>query len=383
MQIPTHAPRILLLSAFGIGVNPYIGLLRDGLAAAGAEVRMTTALTRADLGVDRPDVIHLHWLERLRSAACDHGSRARGATDLPRRALRRGVELVANLSGVYALRRWRSLRRFIARLRAFQAAGGRVAYTVHNLDPHEDAGPVERWAAARMMRLADVIHVHDASTAEAVMARCGRTRGVAIVPHGHYLDTYPNTISRAEARNRLGVPPDVFVFVCLGLLRPYKGLEELLPAFRSLPDSDAYLVLAGKPGSDDYLAALTSLAADDKRIRLAPGFVPPEHVQLYFNAADVAVLPYRQITTSGAALLAFSFGVPVIAPALGAFPNLLADGLGQRGLIFNPSAPDALAHALSLARRTDWTGTREEIMTWVRQFDWGEIGKKLLAAYEA
>jgi glycosyltransferase involved in cell wall biosynthesis len=90
------------------------------------------------------------------------------------------------------------------------------------------------------------------------------------------------------------------------------------------------------------------------------------------------VLPYRQITTSGAALLVFSFGRPVIAPALGAFPNLVT---ARRGVLYNPAEPGALPRALVQASQTDWTGTREEIMTWVAQFDWVEIGQKLLAAY--
>ncbi len=43
----------------------------------------------------------------------------------------------------------------------------------------------------QMLRQADVLHVHDASTAEAIAARYGRRDGVAIVPHGHYLTSYP------------------------------------------------------------------------------------------------------------------------------------------------------------------------------------------------
>ncbi len=106
-------------------------------------------------------------------------------------------------------------------------------------------------------------------------------------------------------------------------MRPYKGLEELLPAFRALPEADVRLLLAGQPGSHAYLAALTDLAGGDPRIHLVPQYVPAEEVQVYLNAADFCVLPYRQITTSGAALLMFSFGLPVIAPGIGAFPNLI------------------------------------------------------------
>ncbi len=379
MSQPPARLRVLLLSAVGTRINPYIGLLRDGLAAAGAAVRLAERLAPADLaGPDRPDVIHLHWLDHYDLPPTILAQRLHGATDLPRRAGRRLIETAGNLPAVYQLRRWQRLAALFGQLAAFRAAGGRMAYTVHNLDPHEDGGPADRWGAARLIRQADVVHVHDDSTAAAIAARFDRREGVIVAPHGHYLGSYPNGVGRAEARGRLGLPADAFIYVTLGLLRPYKGLEELLPAFRKTASDDALLLLAGQSGSPGYTARLTTLAAGDPRIRLFPRFVPPEDVQLYLNAADVCVLPYRQITTSGAALLAFSFGAPVIAPAIGAFPNLIA---GQRGLLYNPAAPSGLPDALAAARRRDWEGARKQIITWVAQFDWKEIGSRLLVAY--
>jgi glycosyltransferase involved in cell wall biosynthesis len=378
MSIPCHPSRVLLLSAVGTKTNPYIGLLRDGLAAAGAEVRLIARLDPGALSAFRPDVIHLHWLERYDLPQTFTVPGLRGAADLPRRALRRAAESAANAAAVYALRRRSRLLDLFGQLRAFQASGGRVAYTVHNLDPHEEAGPVERWGTAQMLALADVVHVHDASTAALVAARFGRQRDVTVVPHGHYLGCYPNTISRDEARAALSLPAGAFVFASLGMLRPYKGLEELLPAFRSLPDGDLFLLLAGKPGSKGYAGSLKTLSAGDDRIRLVARFLLPDEIQIYLNATDACVLPYRQITTSGAALLAFSFGLPVIAPALGAFPNLVT---ARRGLLYDPAAPEALRGALVQTSQTDWTGARAEIMAWVAQFDWAEIGRSLLAAY--
>jgi beta-1,4-mannosyltransferase len=379
MREPIHSPRVLLLSAVGTGINPYIGLLRDGLAAADAEVRLSPILDPAESAAFRPEVIHLHWLERYDLPSAITATGLRGATDLPRRAARRLGETVANAQPVYLLRRWGRLRHLFAQLRAFQAGGGRVAYTVHNLDPHEEAGLADKWGAMCLLGMADIVHVHDAGTADALAARFGRRHGIAVVPHGHYLAAYPNTVSRAEARVRLALPPDAFVYVCLGLMRPYKGLEELLPAFRSLPDAGIRLILAGKPGSEEYLRSLQALAADDERVQIMPRFVPPDEVQVCLNAADVAVLPYRQITTSGAALLAFSFGRPVIAPALGAFPVLLAE---SRGVLYDPAEPGALARALAQARLAERADARQQIMAWVAQFDWTEIGRELLAAYQ-
>ncbi len=353
--------RVLLLSPYGANVNPYIRLFRDGLAAAGAQVEESRALAAGQLsGAARPDVVHLHWLEGL---------------NLPPPVRVRGARRMLNSRPIYEMRRWAGSAALLRQLLAFQEAGGCVATTVHNLDPHEGGGPADRWALAALLRRARVVHVHDASTAAEIGRRFGRSAGVTVIPHGHYLSAYPNQVSRDAARDLLGLPPDAFVYVCLGLLRPYKGLEELLPAFRKLEGEKLRLLVAGRPKSASYAERLAALAAGDARIRLEPRFVPVDEVQQYLNAADVAVLPYRQTTASGAALLAFSFGLPVIAPAIGAFPNLVAAG---RGILYEAGQ---LSQAMADAPARSWTGASASILAWVRQFDWEEIGRRLVAAY--
>ena len=118
---------------------------------------------------------------------------------------------------------------------------------------------------------------------------------------------------------------DAFVFLTLGQIRPYKGIDELITAFRGVPGAHLRLIVAGHPHNDAYAASLASLAGDDARIRLQLHYVPDEDIQYYLRAADFCVLPYRRGTTSGAAILCFSFGKPVIAPDVWPFRPLLAE----------------------------------------------------------
>ena len=203
---------------------------------------------------------------------------------------------------------------------------------------------------------------------------------IAVIPHGHYIDAYPNTVARADARRTLQLPAPSTVYLFLGLIRPYKGLEELLPAFGSLPDPDARLLVAGRPRPADYAARLAAQAAGDGRLYWHPRFVPSDQVQLWMNAADVVALPYRQITTSGAAMLAWSFGKPVIAPALPAFVEPMA-AAPFLGLLYDPADPRALAEALRQAAQIDWQAQRATILAWARQFDWPGIGQQMAALY--
>jgi glycosyltransferase involved in cell wall biosynthesis len=283
---------------------------------------------------------------------------------------------------VYQLRLRRRLETLLDELEDFRQAGGTVAYTIHNVEPHEDAGAAGRRAVARLVQLADVVHVHDRSAAREMADRFGRTIGVTLAPHGHYIDSYPNTMPVEAARRALGLPQSGHVFASMGLLRPYKGLEELIPAFRAGAPPDAALVIAGKPAAPGYANRLAALADGDPRITIAPRFVPAEEVQVILNAADTAVLPYREVTSSGAAMLALSFGLPVVAPLLGAFPDLVG---GTRGILYEPRDARGLAGALAAAAARGPTNgeLRSEIIAWTRRFDWAATGRTLLAAYVA
>ncbi len=121
-----------------------------------------------------------------------------------------------------------------------------------------------------------------------------------------------------------------------GRIRPYKGIEYLLAAFKLLSVSGAgnyRLIVAGEPkkGSEEYLhrdsairyARFQSRAGHPERIQ----FIPDEEMELYFKAADVLVLPYKEIFQSGVLFLAYSFGLPVVATDVGSFREDIVEGV--------------------------------------------------------
>jgi glycosyltransferase involved in cell wall biosynthesis len=386
-----------MLSAAQREANPYIDLLCRGLAEAG--IAVTVIDDPGDDGLPaaarRADLLHLHWLELWgRPPYTSLAGLARWGT--PGRGLRGWLEPALNSAPAFARRRQRFLDRFFAALEDYKTRGGRLVYTVHNLGQHEgEGGAVEAAAMQRLLALADGVHVHAGYMADAVRRRlpAGHQPPIAVIPHGHYIDAYPNTLTRNDARRTLHLPAPLtidnsqltidhlFTLLFLGLLRPYKGLEELLPAFRSLPDPTAALLIAGRPRPSDYAARLAEQAAYDPRVLLHPHFVPVDDVQVWMNAADAVVLPYRQITTSGAAMLAWSFGKPVIAPALPAFVEPMT-GAPFLGLLYDPAAPNGLAEALRQAVAIDWQSRHEPILTWARQFDWPSIGRQFARLYQ-
>jgi glycosyltransferase involved in cell wall biosynthesis len=169
------------------------------------------------------------------------------------------------------------------------------------------------------------------------------------------------------------------VFASVGSIRPNKGLERLIGAFQTVAGANLRLIITGKPWPpEEYVLQLESLASQDPRITYLPQMVPDEDLQNYFSAADAVVLPFERVLTSSSTVLAMSFGKPVIAPALGCLPELVAPGCG---LLYEPTTPHALSTALQQCVELDLPAMGKNARHRVEQFTWGDMAQATLRAY--
>jgi beta-1,4-mannosyltransferase len=336
-------------------LNPYQRLLAHELERRGVEVAAGVRLT--PLGVLRArrriDAVHLHWLEIL-------------AFD----ARRRGAPL---LDALRAARLWLTLL-------VLRAARVRVVWTVHNLRPHELARPrlyalLRRTAA----RVADDVVVHSRHAAELVR-REFRPRGeVHVAAHGSYLRWYAApTACRRELRERYGLPEDGFVFLVFGQIRPYKRVAAAIETFRTIEDPSVRLLVAGSPRTDHERRELERTAARDPRVGLELRWIPDEEVASLHRVSDAVVLNYGEDFSSGALMLAWSLGVPVVAPAGGAVDEIAAHGPLER------FEPGRLAGGLVGARER-WGGAgeaaRDEALAAAERFAWHDMAALLQTLY--
>ena len=163
------------------------------------------------------------------------------------------------------------------------------------------------------------------------------------IPHGSYVGVYPNNISQEEARKKLGLREDKFIYLFLGQIRDYKGVDVLLDAYSRVRTENTILVIAGVC-RDPELRKLLNNSADDSTV-WHDGLVSDDVLQNYFNAVDVAVLPFKKIITSGSALLALSFGKAVIIPTMGDLSKLPS----SISYVYNPTQVNGLKEAMELA----------------------------------
>jgi glycosyltransferase involved in cell wall biosynthesis len=169
------------------------------------------------------------------------------------------------------------------------------------------------------------------------------------------------------------------VALFFGLLRPYKGLDDLVEAWQGVRLEDAELWIVGMPRMD--LSALDRRATG--RIRLLPRFVSGAELYRFLRRASLVVLPYREIDASGAAMTAIGAGVPLLLSDAGGFPEIAASGAAQ--LVRAGDAP-ALAQALrSLlsdpAKLAAMAERAREAAASI--YAWDSVAAKTLALYEA
>jgi glycosyltransferase involved in cell wall biosynthesis len=162
-----------------------------------------------------------------------------------------------------------------------------------------------------------------------------------LVPHPLY-DNFGEKISKAEAREKLGMRNEELVVLFFGFIRKYKGLDILLDAMKEIQNSkvknqNIKLLIAGEFYDDPklYNEQIEKLGIRDDLI-LHTDFIPDREVKNYLCAADVVIQPYRNATQSGVTPLAYHFEVPMIVTNVGGLPSMVPDN--KVGLVAEPTA---------------------------------------------
>jgi glycosyltransferase involved in cell wall biosynthesis len=199
---------------------------------------------------------------------------------------------------------------------------------------------------------------------------------VHVIPHGafDYLTQLPE--EKPLPAELEGAEGPVILF--FGLLRPYKGIEDLLQAFRQVEGAELWIV--GNPRMD--VAPLRALAAEARgRVRFVTRFVADAEIPAIFRRADLVALPYLDAEHSGVLYTGLAFGKPMVLSAVGGFPEVAATGAGR---LVPPGDTAALSAALS--ELVGDTAARAELATAAARaaagpFSWEETARLTLDLY--
>jgi beta-1,4-mannosyltransferase len=261
-----------------------------------------------------------------------------------------------------------------------------VVWTVHNVRVHDSQYPTaervfKRWFASNVC---DRFIVHCVAVREELITEYDLSPDLRdrtdVIPHGHYLDNYENELSRQEARETLDIPESSTVFLFFGNLCPYKGIHSLVDAFQELSIPDSYLYVVGNPKTDWFEYKLRERCSPAEHVRTDFQYVADDEIQRYMNAADVVVLPFRDITTSGSAILAMSFGKALVVPRLGCLPTLLSE---EGAVLYDPNQQNGLESALEEAIERDLAAMGSYNREAVAEYDWESIADQTGQTYES
>lgn len=239
--------------------------------------------------------------------------------------------------------------RFVELLAGLKRDGRRILWTAHNVLPHNSPMPEKDVELRKVLIGAcDAVHIMTRNSVALISEHFPLDEAKTFhAPHPSYAGAYPDFVSREEARIELDVDGDDFVFLLFGSLQRYKGLTELLEAFGRLSAESGgprvKLLIGGGASDAEFGREIVhwGMGRDDVYVRV--GRIPNEDVQYLYRAADIAVLPYQRGLNSGSAMLALTFGVPVLAPASGGFTELV-ERFG--GIAYDPADEDGLYNAM-------------------------------------
>ncbi|MBW3573309.1 MAG: glycosyltransferase family 4 protein [Actinobacteria bacterium] len=234
---------------------------------------------------------------------------------------------------------------------AAAAAGGDVEVRVHEADYTLSPRSPRAMAMGLMWRQVRRVVVHTEAERASFAATFGLDPAkVAVAAHGSHFSAR-TTLDRAGARRRLGLPDDEVVFLSIGFIQPHKGFDRAVRAFARTPYMGARLEVVGsvrveEPEYLDHLDELRALVAATPGVELREGYLSDEAFDVWLVAADVVVLPYRHIWSSGVMERAAMFDRPVIASRVGGLAAQAAPGT----VLVDDD--DELAAAMRAAMRT-------------------------------
>lgn len=214
----------------------------------------------------------------------------------------------------------------------------KVVVLVHNAIPHERNFFDKPFAKYFFSKCDAFVVMSDPVKKDLLSLR--KDAKILLQPHPIY-DHYGEPLGRTDACRKLGIKEDKKNLLFFGLIRDYKGLDELIKAMERL-DNDYQLIIAGESyGSFEKYTELIEQSPFKDNIVVMEQYIPDDMVTLLFSAADVLVLPYRSATQSGVVSLAYQLELPMVGTDVGALGSTIK--VSQTGIV----VPSALAENIS------------------------------------
>lgn len=284
--------------------NPYQSNLVNQLKKKNIKARLFKFktpfdLTEAIIKYGKPDIFHFHWMDPFWT--------------------RKSKIIMKLYFSIFILQML--IYKYIFRIK--------IIWTVHNLYPHKHFHKnLERTFRMKFIELTTGIIAHSNSNKKQLISEFNAEKykdKINVIPHGNFINNYPNNISFKESRKKFDIGMGDFVFLFFGRIEEYKGVKRLIKCFIKLEKEhkNIYLLIAGGIRNRKLKEEILEKTVNHKSIKVTFQTVKDEEIQNYMNCSDIVVIPYDNIFTSGSAILAMSFSKPLIIPKLNGVKEIL------------------------------------------------------------
>jgi beta-1,4-mannosyltransferase len=280
--------------------NPYQKKLMGELSKLGIEISIANTGAGAFFkteSINEADIIHFHWFEPFVKSSS---------------FLKSLIKIIV----------------FLTRLSLFKKQK-KMVWTVHNLVNHEKKNIfLDKLFLFFFTKMIDVFCVHNEYSKQQLLKQYPiATNKIKVISHGNYVNDYSkfNGDINLFREKTIGVDASKIIFTFLGNIRPYKGVLDLIEAFKILEDkNNCQLLICGHVTFKEDEILIKKAIQGTKGIMFKPGYVPNEDIEGYIKSSDVMIYPYKDILTSGALILGMSMAKPCLVSNVGSMTELIS-----------------------------------------------------------
>lgn len=278
--------------------NPYLSILMTALTERGVTIGGLPFFS----ALSKPSALHVHWLESLQWG--------HSASRYP------------------FLAKWRT-HNLINLARELNDLGKPVVWTVHNLKPHDfknaaHVATYKNMCCEFLPLVSDVICMSSIVKEQAQKA-FPELKGARfhIIRHPHYQDHFSSLEPALPPELDIDMLNQHPILGTFGKLRPYKAIPDTIRVMKGVKKSFTFVIAGSGPPAE--ISKIQQAIGTDTRFVLIPRSVTDEEILGMTRVSDLILFNFKSILNSGSVLAALSMECPVLAPSLGALPDLQSD----------------------------------------------------------
>ncbi|XWN38233.1 MAG: hypothetical protein ROO71_04695 [Balneola sp.] len=210
----------------------------------------------------------------------------------------------------------------------FNLLGGKIIWTVHNLEPHNRKflklnHRLHTW----MGRIAEKVHIHSETAAKLVHEKFNINKEkLCLLPHPDFpsqIVEREHSIRYLNSKYEWTLNPSRPVALIWGNIAEYKNIEQLLNVAEE-HRLDMQIIIAGaiKKGADSLGNRIALIADKNPDFYLKSEFIEEKNIPYFFGATDFCLFNFEQILTSGSVQMALNYNKDIIAPRFGSLTEL-------------------------------------------------------------